>query len=626
MHGRVRAALIAIAASAVGMLTVSAAHAAPVAARSGAAVVRPGAPTIKHRVIRVMPSDGHIGVPSCPTTNFCATAETHGYVDMWDGRRWTTTEVDRTSDAGRPMLTVACPTATWCLAVDATLHAFTWSAGTWSQRDTIASSAAEANAPQLSCASTTFCVVVTDSGEATAFNGTAWQSPESLGQYAFHYRLSCPAVDYCVAVGSNTSRVFNGSSWSAPYPMSSNQSDVFGHLSCATATSCFADGNFGAIVHWDGSAWTPVPGAPSGYALGSIDCPLAQYCVIGAQAFNDNNSIYTMYLDHGVWSTPAVTQAVWTHCWSRLRCIAGLPYTSFDAPMTTQVLSNGQWQAPQVVATRPYRGMQDVSCTTTGFCMAVATDDHYTVYRRGSWSAMTSVAGALGGMWTVRCVSATFCMAFDLHDDALAWNGRTWRNTGRVGRSTIAADCVSATFCVALDNGLGTARIFNGHRWSKPVVVDAKGEPISVSCPTTTFCMATDAFGHAFSFRRGHWNKPTVIADDMTGPVSCASTRFCVASVLDNKTLGLATVRYYNGKSWGPVVVMPWENVDRIDCPAVGVCVAYTNDGYIYEFTRSRVGRYVATADTPVQAMSCRSATVCHAIWQYGTFAVSFAG
>jgi hypothetical protein len=626
MYGQIRVALIVVAALAVGVLTGPAAHAAPAVARSAAAAVRPGAPTIKHRVIRVMPSDGHIGVPSCPTAHFCATAETHGYVDMWNGHRWTTTEVDRTSDAGLPRLTVACPTATWCLAVDATLHAFTWSRGAWSPASTIASSPAEAIAPELSCASTTFCVVVTDSGEATAFDGRAWQPPQSLGRHASDYQLSCPAVDYCVAIGSDTSRVFDGSSWSAPYPMSSNQSDVFGHLSCATPTSCFADGYFGAVAHWDGSTWTPVVGAPSGYSLGSVDCPLAQYCVIDGQTYNDNDSVYTMYLDHGVWSTPALTQALWLHCWSRVRCIAGLPATTSSGPMSTRVLANGQWRAPQAVATKPYVGMQDLSCARTGFCMAVATDNRYTVYRRGSWSAMRSVTGELGGMWTVRCVSATFCMAIDLHDDALAWNGRTWRNTGRVGRSTIAADCVSANFCVALDSGLGTARIFNGHRWSTPVVVDAKGEPISVSCPTATFCMATDAFGHAFSYRHGHWSKPTVIADDMGGPVSCASATFCVASVLDYKTLGVATVRYYNGRSWGPVVVMRWANVDRIDCPAVGVCVAYTNDGFVYEFTPSRVGRYVATAETPVQAMSCRSATVCHAIWEYGTFAVRFAG
>jgi hypothetical protein len=67
-----------------------------------------------------------------------------------------------------------------------------------------------------------------------------------------------------------------------------------------------------------------------------------------------------------------------------------------------------------------------------------------------------------------------------------------------------------------------------------------------VSCPTTTFCMAVDAGGHAITYQGGHWSAPVSV--DPSGPlssVSCPSTTYCLAVSASQQGFSV-----YNGTSW----------------------------------------------------------------------------
>lgn len=65
---------------------------------------------------------------------------------------------------------------------------------------------------------------------------------------------------------------------------------------------------------------------------------------------------------------------------------------------------------------------------------------------------------------------------------------------------------------MTMDAG-GAALSHNSGTWSSPLEIDptatSGNEDVfsSVSCPTTTFCMAVDVNGHAFSYSDGTWSK-----------------------------------------------------------------------------------------------------------------------
>lgn len=132
-----------------------------------------------------------------------------------------------------------------------------------------------------------------------------------------------------------------------------------------------------------------------------------------------------------------------------------------------------------------------------------------------------------------------------------------------------AVSCVSRSFCMAV--GRGQAVAYTGGRWGSPQTIDPSRDYVhglnTVSCASSTFCVAGDYQGDALVYNGTSWSAPTSITNNLLSQLSCAATTFCVA--LD----GNGDAHVYNGSSWSaqqPTGDYP--NV--ISCPSVGFCVA----------------------------------------------------
>jgi hypothetical protein len=79
------------------------------------------------------------------------------------------------------------------------------------------------------------------------------------------------------------------------------------------------------------------------------------------------------------------------------------------------------------------------------------------------------------------------------------------RNAGFA--ATTGVSCAPASSCTAaIGGGVGT---FNGSSWSGPVCPG--GDPSSLSCPSSAFCLAGDSTGHVIRDDDGSWGAPVSV-------------------------------------------------------------------------------------------------------------------
>jgi uncharacterized Fe-S cluster protein YjdI len=91
--------------------------------------------------------------------------------------------------------------------------------------------------------------------------------------------------------------------------------------------------------------------------------------------------------------------------------------------------------------------------------------------------------------------------------------------------------CTNSSFCVAVDN-IGVAFTYRGAAtgWSQQTV-DPSGKSLnSVSCASSTYCVAVGANGNVFFYNGSAWGEPDAadMGHDMVS-VSCPSKSFCMA-------------------------------------------------------------------------------------------------
>lgn len=124
--------------------------------------------------------------------------------------------------------------------------------------------------------------------------------------------------------------------------------------------------------------------------------------------------------------------------------------------------------------------------------------------------------------------------------------------------------------------------MWNGASWTEPQVYGTNSVLTSVSCPTTSFCVAVDSTGEAIRWDGGRWSGPQRVESSSAafgGPsvtgVSCSTGKFCVAV----DTAGMAFV--WNGSRWSaPEVADPGHSLTSVSCAASIFCVAVDKEGY----------------------------------------------
>ncbi len=194
-----------------------------------------------------------------------------------------------------------------------------------------------------------------------------------------------------------------------------------------------------------------------------------------------------------------------------------------ESAADTSTFRSRHWSAPSPL---PAVGLPEVSCASSAFCAAVDLEDVF-VYNRRSWSTPISVGGA--ELLSVSCVSRSFCVATGL-SDAYVFNGVSWAGPVPIHESGngILVSCVSPDFCVAAADG--TLYRFNGTKWDHGTTVDPLAAHfVSVSCATTSFCVALDLSGATFVYDGRSWAASAVLSsEEGMYWVSCTAS-MCIA-------------------------------------------------------------------------------------------------
>lgn len=256
---------------------------------------------------------------SCPTTSFCVAAgeadqpraETEGFADAWNGRKWTIVRKLRTDSS---LGGVSCTSARSCVAVgwshkpyvsilqwikSAVADTELWNGHKWTQGTAPATRGGRAQLENVSCWSARGCMAtgIAYHGPAhvqiplaDSWNGRKWTAarPPAPGRAPSLFAVSCTSARSCLAGGDGNSNAdlgpiraiadsWNGRAWksvAAPVPShgsGKHQGDTFDDIGCASPSDClllgfagpyvgaFGDFTFPFAEHWNGTSLKLMP-------------------------------------------------------------------------------------------------------------------------------------------------------------------------------------------------------------------------------------------------------------------------------------------------------------------------------------------------------------------------------
>ncbi|HEY5384444.1 MAG TPA: hypothetical protein VIJ56_04355 [Acidimicrobiales bacterium] len=244
-------------------------------------------------------------------------------------------------------------------------------------------------------------------------------------------------------------------------------------------------------------------------------------------------------------------------------------------PTRPPTVSAVQWTDAHAAAGTASNQLNNISCTSASFCVAVGQQNVGTgggtlaeVWNGKTWSVVPSAdpsASTGDALVSVSCVGPSFCLAVGGSDSAPiaeTWNGTAWTlataatPTGVTSSTLTSVSCVATNVCEVLGTSVtaGTGSIF-GNQWNGTALSlktaasppSSATTPIPVasgmSCVSSTWCLAVGvndvqvtATAAAFSevWNGTNWTLATVPAPGTaTGTflhsVSCAGVTFCTA-------------------------------------------------------------------------------------------------
>ncbi|HXB46240.1 MAG TPA: hypothetical protein VNW50_00655 [Streptosporangiaceae bacterium] len=562
---------------------------------------------------------GWLGTVSCTSSSFCMGMDVaSGSALRWNGTSWSAPvriETGPYLDAGYDMH-LSCVSAAFCLAVDANGNSFTYDGTSWSPAASIG-----LDATAVSCATSTFCMA-TAGGQAAVFNGSAWSAPVTISNADQIESLSCPSDSFCMAVSAaGLAYTYSTSGWSssvnaaAPIPLV--------QVSCADTTFCVAVSSTGRAYFYNGSWSGPAILNASG-SMDGVTCPLGTtFCLAlsdGSYYTTDDGTTWT-----GATSLETGKPSVGS-CASTTSCMVTDGSSIF-------VLSGTSWTQSAAPGGPLHGFTYSVSCPTPSYCVAVDWSGAYLVYNGKTWSSPRTIGSQASAVDSVSCSSPSFCMAVDASDanglggNIFIFNGHSWQYEGQDGLPLSSVSCTGPDFCEMLseaDGSVDTAT-WNGtnvRNGSLDTWLGFGPEPEEgfVSCATSTFCVAVDKMGNAFTFDGSTWSKATALVPgwtaSMTG-ISCPTTTFCVA-------IDAGGNQYtFNGGTWTAQDTIDTAGIPQaISCTVSHFCLMGDLNGNVATFngaTWSATSNVdpVTTANTGLTGASCADAADCVAVdWE----------
>ncbi len=460
--------------------------------------------------------------------------------------------------------------------------------------------------------------------------------------------VSCPAVNDCVAAGSQTlengqtteaAETWNGASWSVQSIADPTDRNITS-VSCASATACMLVGNgTGSFAEsWNGSAWSNLATpSPMSSSLTSVSCVAADACVaVGSLQTEGGGSV--PYAE--VWN--------------------GATWTTELPPLPSQV-NGGDFSAVSCTSA--------TACTAVGSVTGTAVTGLVEAWNGSTWSVVTvppPAAGAPDGLLiAVSCVFSSACVAVGRYGGtggpwlpySEVWNGTTWsaQTMPSAGRRGIVPDddddsvsCTSPTACAALfeqstgasdaDNG-GLVDEWNGTSWSTQSTVSLPSVATvhGLSCASAVSCMLVGtAEAYPSSPLTDYPSSPlaevrqasgwSLAPAPLTAPdsssldaVSCTSRTACTA--VGSPSHGGVVVERWNGRDWQlqSAPSPAGAAVQAVSCASATACmfVGFQNTGMLTERWNGRTWSLdtIGSPDSDgLNAVSCTSASACIAV------------
>ena len=228
----------------------------------------------------------------------------------------------------------------------------------------------------------------------------------------------------------------------------------------------------------------------------------------------------------------------------------------------------------------------------------------------------------------VSCATATFCVVVDHSGDEITYSDGHWSDVHQVdpgaygGYGLTAVSCPSTQFCAAVGGNVddsGSVVMFNGTSWSSPKTIAASPPPpegeiglVAVSCASSVFCMAADAYGNAYYYDGSAWSGPTSLnlpgpGDEVTS-LSCTKPDYCTAVTYDGysaSSAGAAGGLFLQYRHSGISYLSSVSCATPTDCTAVGQGV---KAGAIEQ------AGHLLNVDEGLGAVSCPTPTFCVAV------------
>jgi hypothetical protein len=227
--------------------------------------------------------------------------------------------------------------------------------------------------------------------------------------------------------------------------------------------------------------------------------------------------------------------------------------------------------------------------------------------------------------------AVTFGALIAIPGEPSAWASGAWSAPSQIdgpGNLFKSVSCASSTFCVAVDDE-GDEMTFNGNSWSLPQKIFS-GELFQISCPTNGFCVLAVLGGGYCNDLTGVLGSCTLVLNDGTwsavpvlqangtpdayafAAISCATATFCMAA---DEMGGVYT---FNGRSWSEGVQPPvglsseYGPGQWISCVSASFCAASSGNS-VLTFDGSS---WSAPQDLNfnVSSVSCVSPTDCVAV------------
>jgi hypothetical protein len=385
-----------------------------------------------------------------------------------------------------------------------------------------------------------------------------------------------------------------------------------GLLSCASASFCLAMSPGGTYVTFDGTRWAAPRSDRAVEDPVAVSCPTSSFCAaIGGED--------VLMYQHGSWSAPIHVDPDDAASLDALSCPTAMFCVAFDDHGARTTFDGSRWS--HMTPLSPDSDPVAVSCVAASFC---ATLNGWT-FRDGAWTQVaTGGTGFPAHLARLSCVSSTFCLAVDqLNVAAKYFNGLAWLSlpapvSRTDGQWPTSVSCVSSTHCVALA-APGLAVTFNGSSWSSPTTIDQHADDLQVSCVSATWCQAIDRGGepeplgslahtNSIAFRGASWAAPVdALHSNQVVGASCGSTTFCVAVDSDGHALT------YNGRQWGTRgLIDSMGHPEAISCASRTLCVVVDGAGYAVRWDGTRWSSPIPIdVGHELTAVSCPTTTYC---------------